>query len=317
MAAPREISKGTTSLITRRTNQRQLLTIPTDENNQILLYCMIHAANLYDIQIHAYFFASNHYHLCITDPLGKVPDFEAWLNRFSAKCLNSKHGRWGNLWDTGSYSAVRLREEFPDLPDEDSASEDILDKIVYTLTNPVAAGLVDRGYKWPGLWSSPSQMVSGHIEARRPVFFSEEGDLPERVRMKLTIPPGFNHMTPKQFSNLVRGRVREKEEEIRQDFKDRGRTFMGAEKVKAQKRESKSRSWESRRKLNPRIACKDKKKRIELLERLKKFLKEYREAYKKFSKGERDVLFPPGTYKMRKFFNVKLRPRLSTEPIPI
>jgi len=316
MGAPRELFEGTTFLTTRRTTQRQFLTIPNPETNQILLYCMIYAANQYKIQIHAYFFASNHYHLSLTDPLKNLPDFEAWLNRFSAKCLNAKHGRWGNLWDTGSYSAVRLREEFPGSPNEDSASEDILDKIVYILTNPVAAGLVDRGYKWPGLWSSPSLMSSGHIEAKRPSFFRANGDLPEKVRMKLTIPPGFTHMTPQEYSNLVMEKVREKEEEIQQSFKARGRKFMGAEKVKAQKKESSPNSYEPRRQLNPRVACRDKWKRIEILQRLKSFLKEYRIAFKKFQSGEREVFFPAGTYQMRKLFNVNCKPRLHTEPVP-
>ena len=315
MAAPRQLFRGTTYLVTRRCTQRKLLLIPSRARNQVLLYCMIHASNLYNIQIHAYAFLSNHYHMVLTDPLCNLPHFQGWLNKFSAKCLNAMHGRWENLWATGSYSAVRLREELPDIP-PDPYSEDILDKIVYTLTNPVAAGLVDRGYKWPGLWSPPSLMSSGYIEAKRPDFFRYNGDLPEKVRTKLTPPPGFTQ-TPEEITNLVLGKVREKEEEIQEAFKAQGRSFMGEKRIIAQKPEFVPTNLEPRRELNPRVACKDKWKRIEILQRLKEFLKEYRAAFTRFCNGESDVPFPPGTYKMRKLYNVKLRPRLQTEPIPI
>ena len=57
--------------------------------------------------------------------------------------------------------------------------------------------------------------------------------------------------------------------------------------------------------LNPRIACKDKWRRIALLEELSRFLEDYRDAWQRFCDGERDVLFPDGTYEMRVLFGVR------------
>ena len=326
MPNPRQVFHGTTSLITRRCTQRQFLLIPTPIANNILRFCMIRAAMINNISIHAYFFASNHYHLVLTDPDKNLAKFEASLNMFSAKCLNSEYGRWENLWATGSYSAVRLREEAEEAELEDmgfnvddeevTASEDILDKIVYTLTNPVEAGLVDRGYKWPGEWSPPSLMSSGYIKAKRPDFFVTDGPIPEKVQMELSLPPGFSNMKPKEFSNLIAELVKKKEEEIKKKFKNNNRKFMGVKKVLSQSHLTKPSNPEPRRNLNPRIACKDKWKRIEILQRLKEFLKDYRIAWKRFCAGERDVVFPAGTYKMREFYGVKCKSRTTVTPVP-
>lgn len=145
MTAPRRIVPGTTYLITRRCTQRQFLLRPSTEVNALMLYCLIYGALKYRILLHAYFFASNHYHLVVTDTDGQLPLFQAWFNRIVARVLNRMYGRQENVWATGSYSAVFLRGwGWGDISNADTGQEDVIDKIVYTLVNPVAAGLVDR-----------------------------------------------------------------------------------------------------------------------------------------------------------------------------
>ena len=82
------------------------------------------------MELHALCFLANHYHIVLTDPNARLPEFMQWLNEFTAKSINALHGRWENLWACGSYSAVVLE-----------SAEDVLDKMVYTLCNPVTAGL--------------------------------------------------------------------------------------------------------------------------------------------------------------------------------
>ncbi len=48
--------------------------------------------------------------------------------------------------------------------------------------------------------------------------------------------------------------------------------------------------------LNPRVAGRNKWKRIEALERLREFLTAYREAWRRLRDGVRDVVFPAGTW---------------------
>jgi putative transposase len=54
-----------------------------------------------------------------------------------------------------------------------------------------------------------------------------------------------------------------------------------------------------RRGLNPRVAARDKWKRIEALTRLAGFLAEYRKAWRASRERRTGVLFPAGTYLMR------------------
>ena len=61
---------------------------------------------------------------------------------------------------------------------------------------------------------------------------------------------------------------------------------------------------EPRRGLNPHVASRDTGRRIEALERLKAFLNAYAAALRSFAGGEREVVFPFGTYGMRVRFAV-------------
>jgi hypothetical protein len=56
--------------------------------------------------------------------------------------------------------------------------------------------------------------------------------------------------------------------------------------------------------LNPRLAAKSKWARIEALRRNRSFLEKYREAIKRHLGGIASVLFPFGTYWMKKFGKV-------------
>ncbi len=91
---------------------------------------------------------------------------------------------------------------------------------------------------------------------------------------------------------------------------------MGAKRIKAQNPESKSRTPLPRRQLNPRIACRDKAKRIEMLKVIQQFWADHKEALELFCDGKRDVVFPSGTYKMQEFFNVRCEPQLQVDMVP-
>ena len=141
MTLPRQIVPGATYLITRRCTQRELLLKPTARTTTIFKYVLAVAAKRYGILLHAACALGNHYHLVLTDPRAELPRFAQFLGSVAARTLNASYGRWESFWGPSSYSAVRL--ETP---------QDVLAKIVYTLANPVSAGLVEQGSAWPGLW---------------------------------------------------------------------------------------------------------------------------------------------------------------------
>jgi putative transposase len=69
--------------------------------------------------------------------------------------------------------------------------------------------------------------------------------------------------------------------------------------VLAQKPTERPRRPEGRSTLSPRVAARDKWKRIEVLGRLATFLQAYRDALAAYFAGDEGVLFPAGTYAMR------------------
>ena len=287
MSQPRQVLPGSTYLVSRRCLQRQFLLRPSKKVNQIFRFCLARAACRSGIQLHAYCAMSNHYHLVLTDPGGKLPEFMRWFNEFVAKSINALLGRWETVWAPGSYSAVLLADE-----------QAVLGGLVYVYTNPVDAGLVRRARDWPGALSLPSHMTAPALEIRRaPGFFRDPGPVPASARLELSIPPGLTHRSDlvPQLDRMVRDRERE----LQLRAQAQGVKFLGRRKVLRQSPWGRPRDAEPRRGLRPRVACRDKWKRIEALQRLKEFLADYREARRRYLDGETQVRFPAGTYWLR------------------
>jgi len=288
MSQPRQVLPGATYFVTRRCAQRQFLMRPSRRVNLIFRFCLALAAKRNGIQLHAFCALSNHYHLVLTDPEGKLPEFMHWLNEYVAKSINALLGRWEAVWAPGSYSAVLL---------VDAAA--VLGTLVYLHTNPVEAGLVGRAADWPGAHSSPAQMSAPGLEVRRnPDFFRDSGPVPSSALLELSVPP----ILEKEFDDApqrVERAVQARERELQQRAHAEGRAFLGRRKVLRQSPWSHPHSREPRRGLNPRAACRDKWKRIETLQRLKEFVAAYREARQRYQHGETAVRFPAGTYWLR------------------
>jgi REP-associated tyrosine transposase len=286
MTAPRRVIPGTTYLVTRRCTHRQFLLRPSDASNAIFRYVLAVAARRFNIQVHAYCVLSNHWHAVVTDPDARLPAFEQYLHSLVARATNASLGRWESFWDPAGYSAVAL-----------TSAADVVDKTAYVLANPVAAGLVRRGREWPGLWSAPDAIGGPSIVAERPTtFFRKSGYMPDKAALELVSPPGFS---PDEFRERVVAALAELEERARREFASRGRTELGVKRVLAQKPTTRPAGFEPRRGLNPRVAGRDKWKRIEALTRLVEFVRTYRVALRARRAGQLDAIFPAGTYLLR------------------
>ncbi len=286
MTAPRQILPGTAYLITRRCSERRFFLRPSAITNAIFLYVLAVAARIHRIEVHAFCVLSNHYHLLVTDPEARLPAFMQYLDSLVARAVNASLGRWEGFWSSdNSYSAVTP-----------VAAVDVVRKAAYILANPVAAGLVRSAREWPGLWSAPEQIGSARFVAPRPdVFFSPTGGMPASAELVLTTPRGF--ASPEEFQAAVAASLRELEEEARREIGPRG--FLGVKRVRAQSPFARPAAGEPRRELSPRVAARDKWKRIEALSRLLEFLRAYRAAWRARRMGDADALFPAGTYQLR------------------
>jgi putative transposase len=287
MSAPRQVLPGVTYLITRRCFARMFLLRPSPLVTAVFEYVLAAKAKEYGILLHAYCVLSNHWHCVLTDSLGSLPEFQRDVGSTVAKALNAALGRWESFWAPGSYSAVALQSPL-----------DVLDKMAYVLANPVAAGLVRRGSEWPGLWSAPARMGAGPREVKRPKhYFREHGNTPRSAPLELVCPEGFGSVEELR-SQLVEA-LTAREDRAARALAEDGRSFMGARKVLAQKPFARPAPGEPRRGLKPRVASRDKWKRVEAIGRLKSFLAAYRAAWRAFKGGARATLFPAGTYGLR------------------
>ena len=294
MTPPRRVLPGTTYLVTRRCSERRFFLKPSRVTNDIFLYVLAVAARRYGVLVHAFCVLSNHCHLVVTDQNGSLPAFMQYLDSLVARAVNASLGRFEGFWASdGSYSAV-----------EPLDPGDVVAKTAYVLANPVAAGLVRRGAEWPGLWTSPEQIGSAKLAARKPkLFFNPGGYMPAALELELTTPPGIPSAA--EFRALLSTALRALEEKHCQDVASEGRRYLGVARVLAQNPFARPPPGEPRFELKPRIAARDKWKRIEGISRLKVFVQEYRQAWLDRKSGAADVLFPAGTYLLRIFHGVQ------------
>ena len=300
MSLARRVVPGSTYLISRRMFDRMFLLRPDDFIVQTFFYLLALAAAECGILLHGFVCISNHYHLVLTDPAGVLPLFMERLNGLLARAVNAYRGRWEYCFSPGSYGMVRL-----------GSPEDVLDKLIYTLTNPVSAGLVRRAADWAGA-SSVGWRFGQSREFCRPTghFFDPRGRLPEKVTLTLAPLPGFEGVPAGAMDELVRQRVAAREEEIQAEFRAAGRAFLGMERVMHFDPEDRPRTHEPRRGLNPRVAGKDTAVRVEGIRTWEGFLQEYRLAWRGWRDGDHGVVFPHGTWLMR------VRHRAACHPAP-
>ena len=295
---PRPIVPGATYLITRRCTQRQFLMVPSAKVNRVILFCLARAAALYGIHIHVICVLGNHFHIVLTDPLGLLSEFTRWANEHIARALNRHLGRRESFFESsarGSY--VRL-----------FGSEDVLEKMVYTLANPVAAGLVAKGSQWPGVRTAAEQLGET-LEVERPeLYFRPDGPVPEKVKLELVVPPAFKAGGVDAFRRRLSAAVEAKEAELRQRAREEGRRFKGASAVRLQLPLDSPSTPREFGKLNPRVACRDKERRKQILTELRAFWQAYKLALAGWFAGKRSVVFPAATYLMRRKHRVRCRP---------
>lgn len=297
MSKARPIFEGITQMVTRRTRGRTFLLRPSERTTQIFLYMLAVFATKYEILVHAVTALSNHYHLVATDPKGRITDFTRDFHSFVARHINAAYGDFENLWATTQTSLVRL--ETP---------ADILREIAYTLANPVLSFLVKEGRHWPGarrVWPAPPLVI------KRPWgFFDQDSERwPETVTLEMARPPGFEELSDALLTQNIVEAIAAREEEGRQTAREKGIRFLGRRAILKQARHAVPKSRERRFQISPRVACKDKWRRIERLRANRAWLEEYEPCYRRWRAGERDVVFPYGTNKMRAQHGVRVAPR--------
>jgi len=284
-------------MVTRRCAQRTFLLKPKKRHNQAWEYILAYAAKVARVQLLWTAVESNHHHTGVYDPHGNISIFARELHRLVAKHHNSSFGRFEHFWAPGPPSLLRL-----------VGTEDILDKLVYSLTNPVKDHLVAKIRHWPGVLTQPNRLCSTRTVKRPKHYFRKNGPMPETIELTFHKPPGFESMSDDDFRALVGQRVASTEKHAAEQRNASGQRVLGRRRILKQHHDESPSSYAKHFKLNPRIASKNKWRRVEALRRSKQFVTDYREALVRWRAGVRDVLFPYGTNMMRHHHGVHCCP---------
>lgn len=282
-------------MVQRRTMYRMFLLLPTRATRDILYYCLGYVLEKFDVELHEFVFLSNHYHLVVTDPHAQLPAFVRELNSLIARSVNSSLGRWEAVWSVESYCAPGL-----------CGGQDILNKSIYTLCNVNQAGLVRhvKDYGGPSSWNL--EYGSTRQYPRPEVFFS--ASMPDSVGITLKRPATVRpELSDRELRGEIRRIVTHREIANAHRIRRKGGAFLGMERVLRQAVTATPRSQAARRGIRPRVAGRSRWARIERIRRNQEFERLYRAAWLRLHEGDRDVVFPQGTYKLRVELSVRCR----------
>jgi REP element-mobilizing transposase RayT len=289
VTAPRKIVPGETYFLTRRCTQRGYLLRPDGETKAIFDYCLAEAAKRHGIGLVAWDAMSNHYHGIVHDPKGHLPAFLEHFHKMVAKAMNARWERWENFWSSEETCVTRL-----------VTNQDIFDKVIYVLCNPVAADLVDRVQDWPGS-SSLAYLGTKQTQHRRPKHYFRNGDdgaMPKVVTLRAMVPSRITkHETAASWWDRVRKGVRAHEGALREMRTKAKRRVMGRKAVLRMPHTAAPKTELVKRTLRPCIACKDVERRKLELAALKEFRAAYAEARERWAAADRRASFPYGTYR--------------------
>jgi putative transposase len=291
MSLPRQVLPGQFYMVTRRCTQRQFLLRPDMETNNAFTYCLIEAAQRCQVEVLLPCALSNHYHAVFFDRWGRYPEFLEHFHKLFARSQNALRGRWENFWSSEQVCVVKLVDR-----------EDVMDKLVYTATNPVKDGLVDRVDHWPGVNGLRALLKGRCLRADRPRhFFRRDGAMPQVVEMRLTIPAELGPEA--EVLEELRQRVTTAVASIARERQRTGQRVYGRRAVLQQAWWERPTSFELRRNLRPRVAARSIWARIEALLRNRAFLVDYAASRASWQAGV-TITFPTGTYWLQRFANV-------------
>lgn len=290
---PRPVEPRQFYLITRRCTQRQFLLRPDAATNNAFLYCLLDAAARSDVDVVLPCAMSNHYHAVIYDRLGRYPEFIEHFHKLFARSQNTLRARRENFWSSEQTSVVRLLDR-----------EAVMDKLVYVAANPVLAHLVERVHHWPGVNGLAALLAGRKLRATRPFhFFRRTGTMPDALELALVIPPELGPAV--DVLTELQHRVRGVEDEHAAARQRTGRRVLGRRAVRAQAWRNHPATNETRPKLRPSVASRNRWARVEALLRDRAFLIEYDSARERWRHGL-PTQFPSGTYWLRRFASVPI-----------
>jgi len=287
--------EGTLVEITCRTIQGRFLLRPGPALDDILLGVLGRAQRLYPVEICAFSFLSNHYHLLLWVQDAERMTRFMWYFQTNAAREVARLANWPDKVWSRRYEAIVISNE--------PAAQ--VDRLRYVLAQGVKEGLVGRVADWPG-----ATMVRALMEDRplRGTWFNRTREYAARLTRKPLDPrsyaeeetvtlsqlPCLRDLSPQAYRNVVAGLVQEIESEAAAERALTGCEPLGAGAILRQHPHTRPNRTE--KSPAPRFHAASRRVRQELREAYGWFLVAFREAAESLKAGDRLARFPDGCF---------------------
>lgn len=291
MRRPRRLRPGTRWFVTVRCARAQFRLRPDDQRVQALGFFLGRALEAHPgVELHAVVQMSNHLHLVVTDASAELDRFMGRFLGPLARALNAVDRVRGQFFER-RYAAIEIVDD-----------EALLDRILYTVTNPAAADLVAAVEDWPGLCLWPGgresdvfsrlrMRATGRAERQADGDHGtlREGERSELARVDVALP----ELCGRDLRAELRCRVQARLSELAEARGNKG--VLGVERVLAQK----VFDAPDRPKRSPMPLCHASSIDLWLAfrEHWRAFLRAYREASVAFRLGYLNVAFPDWAFR--------------------
>lgn len=307
MTSVRIVVAGGTVAVTRRTMFRKLFWTPSSPLvHQGYLYALADAQQKYGVEVHHGALMPTHAHLSLTPREANLPLVLRHLHRETARFCQAHmlaHGYDApdNVWDKRSTNVMRLL-----------GSGAQLEWLLYSHLNPVAAGLVERVEQYPG-WASDLGLLKGGVVGvkKPPLYYGKRksGELP----LTFTPLPALGRAFDGDGDAMVhwlRRTAREMENGYRDQRRASGARVVGAARVRGIHPWAEPRTAREPRgeriptfKIGELGELADDAERRDLVLRCvaegAEFVRAHGACRERWRDGDREVVFPAGTYNMR------------------
>lgn len=300
MTPPRRHIPGQVALLTRRCFQGNYYLRPDDLINAVCAFETARASTRHGQVVHAVMAMSNHIHFVLTDTAARRSEFMRDAMREISRARNRNLNRRDTLWDSRPFGDTALL-------DRDAIER----KIIYTLLNPVHAGLVERVEDWPGFKILPKHWGMT-IRIKCPEGYYGR-NTPEYIEFIPMPPPGYEHMTLEEVRAHFEKLIKDAEDEIARARSKDKKAVKGVEAVKKVDPFTRPKEQVPFRALSPRFASKNSETLRLAIQRYRDFVDEYQRQRLKWLKGKK-VEFPCGTVQLRRRAPIRCQPPDPDEP---
>lgn len=292
MPKPRRLPRErTTFAVCRRVQERQFLLRPDAKLTAMITWLIAACAEPFDIELHAVTVMSTHFHMVLSCEEQRVSAFMELLDANLAKAVNVlRGGRRGIVFEPNRLGIVELK-----------TVDAVVFEMAYTIVNPVAAGLVWSPEDWPGLSVQLEEIGVGELSGTMPSYYFCAKTWPMHAARAVVLPACLLELGEATARRRLDAEVERQVGLARSEIKASRWKVLGPIGARAVSPLDRAKSEESFGALHPHFATGPGrvKERIEAARELKTFRADYRAAWERYKAGERDVVFPCGTYLMR------------------